>query len=35
LDVTIGPSSACIIPADYKIKTVVARGKQAERVPHQ
>lgn len=23
------------IPADYKIETVVARGKQAERVPHQ
>ena len=23
------------IPADYKIETVVARGKQAERVPQQ
>jgi hypothetical protein len=23
------------IPADYKIETLVARGKQAERVPHQ
>jgi hypothetical protein len=35
LDRGVPDPSEFQIPADYKIETVVARGKQAERVPHQ